>query len=130
MSCYFKECGRPIQAKGLCASHYAQQWRGQPLKPLRRSPRKSSGEGYIDVRGYVVMKRNGRKAYEHTFIMEDLLGRQLLPGENVHHKNGVRHDNRPENLELWASYQPSGQRAVDLVDWAREILNRYDSVVL
>lgn len=57
--------------------------------------------------------------------MEEMLGRYLLPGENVHHRNGVRDDNRQENLELWTSPQPVGIRASDAVPWAREIVARY-----
>ena len=58
--------------------------------------------------------------------MESIIGRPLLPGENVHHKNGDRADNHPSNLELWVSIQPAGQRPEDLVEFAREILKRYD----
>lgn len=70
---------------------------------------------------------NGR-IQEHTLVMSELLGRPLLLGENVHHKNGVRDDNRPENLELWVSHQPKGARASDLLAWAREIVDRYGDV--
>jgi len=64
--------------------------------------------------------------FEHILVMEQLLGRYLLPDERLHHRNGVRNDNRVENLELWVRAQPSGIRVDDAVAWAREILQRYE----
>lgn len=81
---------------------------------------------HIDKDGYRRIWHNGRGVGEHRVIMSQILGRELLPGEEAHHKNGVRHDNRPENLELWVVSQPAGQRAEDLVVWAQEILERYE----
>jgi hypothetical protein len=59
-------------------------------------------------------------------VMAEAIGRPLLREENVHHKNGVRHDNRLDNLEIWNTSQPAGQRPEDLVEWAEEILKLYD----
>ena len=69
---------------------------------------------------------SGKYVFEHILVMERLLGRFLLPDETVHHRNGVRHDNRASNLELWIRPQPAGIRVSDAIAWAKEILDRYE----
>jgi hypothetical protein len=72
------------------------------------------------------MVRVGKKyTFEHILVMEDHLGRKLLPGETVHHKNGVRHDNALSNLELWTKPQPSGIRIPDLIAHCVKMLELY-----
>ena len=86
---------------------------------------KSGKRKHVDKYGYVQLSYLGKRIPEHRYVMEKKLGRELLPGENVHHINGVRSDNRPENLELWVTSQPSGQRVEDVVRWAKQILETY-----
>lgn len=84
-------------------------------------------KGYVMVwaPGHPRATESCKYVFEHILVMEDRLGRHLLPGETVHHRFGARDDNRIENLELWVKPQPAGIRAEDAVEWAKEILRRY-----
>jgi len=82
--------------------------------------------GRLDKNGYRVV---GKWDMEHRVVMAQMLGRQLLKHETVHHRNGDRADNRPCNLELWSSRQPKGQRIEDKVQWAKEILALYGELI-
>lgn len=114
--CFISGCPNWHEAHGMCQTHLKRRARGADLNaPIQ--VKAARGSGHLNKQGYRIIVVNGRLKREHRHIMEQLLGRKLREFENVHHKNGRRADNRPENLELWVKSQPSGQRLEDLLSF-------------
>lgn len=85
------------------------------------------GVGTVDQKtGYVYLTVGKNRTAAHRAIMERTLGRKLYPFENVHHRNGRKGQNDPDNLELWVKPQPCGQRPEDLVSW---VVQHYPELV-
>ncbi len=125
--CAVDACDKEHYALGMCEQHYARFKRtGDPIKGLHGNNK----GGYVNEQGYKVLSVNGHPVLEHRLVMERTLGRDLRPNENVHHINGRRADNRPENLELWVKAQPCGQRVEDLVAFASAVLKDYGAEAL
>lgn len=102
----------------MCGTHARRFLNDHPLTGLRQ-PR-AEGERRVYRNGYAYLRLNGKTVAEHHLVMEQILGRPLWPDESVHHKNGIKHDNDPGNLELWLVMQPSGQRVEDLMGYIAE----------
>jgi hypothetical protein len=113
-ACAVDGCERPVYARAHCQLHLQRIDRLGDAGPpgLLKAAR---GEGSKDGRGYRVVTVDGQRYLEHRWVMEQMLGRPLEPDEEVHHRNRIRDDNDPGNLELWCTPQPRGGRAEDLV---------------
>lgn len=130
MNC--RGCGKeptPKMVRGLCRQCYARHRLDGTLEEValpKRSFLKESiadrplGELRTTDEGYTQVWNGTKWLLHHRVVMEGHMGRPLVKGENVHHLNGVRDDNRIENLELWYSPQPYGQRVSDLIAYVAE----------
>jgi len=138
--CRIDGCDARTHSRGLCRTHaWRLTYHGDPLPdiPIGQVPKPTgptgrargwltSGYRYVPVAEDERHLTDGEPyCAEHRLVMARHLGRPLAGDENVHHRNGDRLDNRLENLELWSTTQPSGQRVSDKIAFALEILERY-----
>lgn len=142
--CAVDGCDRKYSAKGYCVGHYNRlmqtgklgsadfrsakhevDYLGRSWTVLPRPEKSGYLYAQMDEHEPGRTYRKKRRLAYHRFVMQNHLGRELFSTETVHHINGVRDDNRLENLELWNSSHPPGQRAVDKAEWARQMLALY-----
>ncbi len=124
--CEIDDCEKEVIARGICQMHY-RRWSlyGDPsIVKIDYANKKPETYKAVIAHGHPNASSNGI-ILEHRLVMSRILGRPLMPNENVHHKNGDRKDNRPENLELWNTAQPAGQRVEDKIEFALMILKAY-----
>ena len=130
---YSKKCGAngcevECRSQDYCVTHYTRLKKHGDINTVLKTGKKDI-KGSIR-KGYRIFHIKGKNVLEHRLVMEKHLGRKLVKGENVHHKNGNKIDNRIENLELWNTHQPCGQRPEDKIVYALEILNLYSPELL
>lgn len=130
--CSVHDCEEMATSLGYCDKHWKRQHKHGSPNIVKNQKGKYSNWNVEEHSGYIIKFEpknvNSNKSgyvYQHRQVMAEILGRTLRYKENVHHINGDRTDNRKENLELWSTAQPTGQRVQDKILFALEILESY-----
>lgn len=119
--CSIDGCEKPVRAKGMCSTHYDRQRRtgSVELETKLSSEHANWRGGRIIVNGYVKVHvgkkyKHASMVDQHGYILEhrkvvaESLGRALSSKETVHHINGIKDDNRLENLQLRDGHHGQG----------------------
>lgn len=112
LPCIF--CGKKIKVTGnrrngfkYCSRHcFGKAVLGKPENQAKITRNYGSnhpnwkGGKVLRKDGYILFQVNGKRFFEHRYVMEQFLGRKLKTNETIHHINHIKHDNRLENLEV------------------------------
>ncbi len=123
-----KPGGTVNRQKSLCSTECRSLFRRLSYRknnPNQEITRRKGRWGYVRLIVPGIGTEPSRDVLEHRYVMEQRIGRTLLPEETVHHVNGIKTDNAAENLELFSSRHGPGQRVIDKVQFAIEILTLY-----
>jgi len=134
------EQGPPIKVCENCKQDFPVSWSASPKRTTKRGTRVGCwmyGQRFcstacanrsrlpliwLDKHGYPQMTHEGKQRAIHIVVMERKIGRKLLAGETVHHKDGNRANYDEQNLELWTSRHGKGQRVDDRIAAAKALL--------
>lgn len=116
--CAAARCYKPARERGLCRKHAQRRRRhGCPERIVSEAERRERHRAAIlktcTAQPHTYRKLNGR--HEHRVVAEKMIGRALKRSEVVHHKNGNKHDNRPENLEVMSRSDHAREHLPELI---------------
>jgi len=104
--CKIAGCKNILKKKDgkICRAHISRYSRHKSYDISPNWPNLKKGIPQITKYGYMRVHIGTKRVLEHRYIMEKHLGRKLLRSEIIHHKNGIKTDNRIENLELVSNH--------------------------
>lgn len=129
-----KQCGASFQVTESLAKYNKNEFCTIKCRQDYRKPapgdRKLTSDGYVTIYApdHPMAQPSTGWAMEHRVVISDILGRPLLPSEEVHHRSGVRTENRPDQLVLMSTSHPAGAGLRDTLDWCRRFIVENEAV--